>query len=223
MPMSKMNFPEVSTIGTTQQKLLASFLTDIPGYTKGLYTDYTSSSLAFRLQPDYTDHSPGIITTIATESDATGNKIPSKLIASTSTTSTYKNGSVLDGLVDTHIYKYNTESSVSINVGNAGAVTYASMRSIDNLNDRSMMIIYDNIWYCPDSYTYNTTDPITNYGARNIGYSPVYYMQRFAYRGYVADDIYYLDGGESIVGYGVYTIGGERFVKINKNNLFMKY
>lgn len=218
-----MIIPNVTGFTGFNKNQLNEFLSNTPGYTTGLYTDYETSALAFRLQPDYTDHSPGIVSTIHTQKDSDGYQVPIELIAHTTTSTMYNHGSKLDNLVDMYIYKYYTPSSVSINVGNAGAVTYASMRSIDNLDERSMMLIYDDIWYCPDSYKYNTVDPITNYGARNIGHSQTYYMQRFAYRGYIADDIYYLDGGESIVGYGVYTINGEgTFIKINKNNLFIK-
>ena len=224
MPMTKLQFPITGSFTSEDVKPIVNFLTDIPGYSKNPYTNYDSALFAFRLQPEYTEHSPAIFSIVHAQRGSDGNLEPVDISAHTNWNNTaYRNGSKLTDNRDNYIYKYNTDSSVSINIGNSGAVTYASMRSIDNLDERSMMIIYDDIWYCPDSYKYNTTDPITNYGARSIGHSQTYYMQRFSYRGYVADDIYYLDGGESIVGYGVYTINGERFVKINKNNLFMKY
>ena len=173
--------------------------------------------------PNYcTPLSNGVITTFNFEQDE-NIYVPKGISVGVTPGEIATNGSKLTNSGDGYLYLYTNGDTMSINLGGEAAITYASMRSIDDTTQKAMMVIADSVWYYPDVNKFNTSAPLKVFNTRNVGYCNKCLMQRFAYRGYVSDNIFYMDGGSQIPGYGIYTIGKDKFVKINSTNLFMRY
>lgn len=115
------------------------------------------------------------------------------------------------------------DDTLTINVGGGAVLTIASMYKLDNPKTKTFMLISNNLWYYPDEAVQERSGATQVWDARNIGYCERYYMQRFIFRGYVADHIYYVDGGPELIGHGTYMLGKDKIMKINDTNLFIKY
>ena len=188
---------------------------------------YQSTHPSYSFLPRYcVPMTNGIMTTFDFDAPESGNiYVPKGISIGATFGKTLETGSKLmrDDIEDGNLYLFTNGNTMSINMCGEAAVTYASMRSIDDPSELAMMVICDNIWYYPDINRYNTTAPQKAYNTRNVGYCDSFLMQRFVYRGYIADNIFYMDGGKVSPGYGTYTIGKEKFVKINSTNLYMRH
>ena len=125
--------------------------------------------------------------------------------------------------------KYSTNSVKFLSLGlpnESITVSTHVFKSIDNASKtKTVLIITDKDGYVSlyDSYTpYPWHVENTYHNGNNVGYTSSINAYKYTIKGYYCDNLYYFDGGYTMPGESISTIGGIKFLKLGDSNLFIK-
>lgn len=127
------------------------------------------------------------------------------------------------------VMKYTDSKTNFLSLGKPGdsmTVSTHIFKSIDDpTNIKTVFAVTDKDGYVSfyDSYTpYPWYVENIYHNGNNIGHTSSINAYKLSIKGYYCDNLYYFDGGYTIPGESVSTIGGIKFLKLGDNNIFIK-